>query len=216
MKTNDIIKYVLMAAAAWFLYRWLEDNGYLGGAAAIPGGGGSQQQLPPQNTQQPGQTQPPQNQQQQPPSNQGPGSNVPPGGGGVSSGSLKDQLWNAAKNEANPNAGLLHFWQWNHYLPSNVARPDPFAMTGWAQTPLGRQPVSIEDVETTPLSIDQYWALVQPILAPGMSGVARPGQSNLSGVNHWNQQSSQWAGGPGNSGGGMSGFRGRSGFGGGL
>lgn len=116
-------------------------------------------------------------------------------GSGQSAGSAgqsttaKDQLWNAAKSEAASNGNRLNFWQFNYHLPSNLAKPDPFALgdAAWAGTPLGRQPVTPAEVINTPLTLDQYWSMVAGPL--GLSGMRGMGS-----VNHWGAQASVWSG----------------------
>lgn len=199
MKTQDIVKYALMAAAAYLAYRWLVSQGMIpdllgiaggaqgqlpaggNGAGNSAGNGQAQQQQTGGNGQQPQQT-------GGQSSSSGAGSNTTDGGN-YGSGSLKEQVWEAAKNEATPNAGLLHFWQWNYYLPGGVAKPNPYDMD-WSA--IGMEvPGSDDAMKATPLTIDQWWTLVQPVLSPGVSGI----QTGMGRVNHWQQQSSRWYGG---------------------
>lgn len=117
-----------------------------------------------------------------------------PGGSrtGASAGqatTVKDQIWNKAKSEAQANGSRLNFWQWNYYLPTNFTKPDPFAMgdAAWAGTPLGRSPINEAEVIGTPLTLDQYYAIVKGPL--GLSG-------GIGSVNHWGMQASAWSGYP--------------------
>ena len=200
MKTQDIIMYAVLAAAAYIAYRWLVQQGMIpdllgiGGGTQVPGGSG-QQQIPSgtgQQQQQQGGGGGGQQQQQGggsgsggngQSSSSGAGSNTT--GGGTASGSIKEQVDLASRNEAIPNAGLLHFWKWNYYLPSGIAKPSPFDLD-WSV--LGQQtPANAAAVESTPLTLDQWWSLVQPQVSPGVAGLGR--------VNHWGQQPSQWHGG---------------------
>lgn len=104
--------------------------------------------------------------------------------------SVKEAVWNAAKNEANAMNGKLHFWSWNYYLPEGVNRINPFTLNDavWAGTSLGRKPVNEAEVQNTLLTLDQWWGMVSPQL--GLSGMGR----TFRGVNSWGQQPSQWLG----------------------
>lgn len=100
----------------------------------------------------------------------------------------KDALWSAAQGEATANGGRLHFWSWNYYLPDTVSKPDPFALgdAAWSGTPLGSSPKNEQEVLNTMLTLDQYWAMVAPVV--GLSG-------GMSGINGWGGISSAWWGG---------------------
>jgi hypothetical protein len=126
-----------------------------------------------------------------------PGSNTAPGGSGGAGGDVKQQVWEAAKNEANQSGGLLHFWQWNYHLPGNLAKVDPFTVPAnlW---PAGVKPTDAAQVQATPLTLDQWWSMVK---GPMGLGNYEPG-----GINHWSQQASQWYGGDDDSGGALGRF----------
>ena len=186
MKQDPLIKILLIVGGGYLAYRWAVSQGMIPDMLGIAGG---VQATPAQPS--PGMvSQPssgvPASTSAAPPvtapytggtTTGGAGSNTPPGGSGTP-GSVKDQLWNAAKGVAIPNNGKLHYWEWNYFLPSNVAKPDPFAVPGWENTPLGRPPASEAEVMNTPLTIDQYWSMTAPVL--GLSGI--------QGVNHWASQ----------------------------
>jgi hypothetical protein len=184
---GGVVKYAAIGAAIYFGYRWAVGEGmipdYVGLAsdvAPISNGG----QVPITNTtgQTPG---------QQNDAGQQVGSNTV-GGGQSGGGNVKDQVWQAAKGEATANGGELHFWQWNFYLPANLPAVDPFAVPEslWQATKLGRKPLGVDDVQNTPLTIDQWWAMVK-----GPMGLGRVNGNGMAGVNWWGQQASLYEGG---------------------
>jgi hypothetical protein len=194
MDTGEILRYAAIGAAIWFAYRWAVSMGYIEDYIGIAGdvvpvpqvpasaqGGGTPATTPQPSTQ----TQPAQNTGGSSAGNT-PGSNTAPGGTGGSGGDVKAQVWEAAKNEANNSGGLLHFWQWNYYLPANLPKVDPFAVPA-SMWPGGTKPTDAAQVQATPLTVDQWWAMVSGPM--GLSGY------EAAHVNHWSQQASLWYGG---------------------
>lgn len=192
MDTNDIIRYAVIAAGAYFGYRWAVSQGMIGDVLGIAGDVAPYPgtALPP-GQQAPGQFPGQQldDQPQQPSDTSGggtPGDNTAPGGTGGAVGDVKAQVWEAAKSEANQSGGMLHFWQWNYYLPADLPKVDPFQIPA-SQWPNGEKPLDAAQVQATPLTIDQWWAMVKGPM--GLGGLYRPG-----GVNHWSQPSSIYYG----------------------
>ena len=181
--TTQIMKYAAIGAAIWFGYRWAVSMGYIQDYIGIAGDVVPVPALPPGQQQQ---------LDIQPSPNTGgssagntPGSNTAPGGSGGAGGDVKGQVWESAKHEANQSGGLLHFWQWNFYSPGNLAKVDPFSVPA-SLWPGGNKPTDAAQVQATPLTIDQWWAMVK-----GPMGL---GHYEQGGINHWSQQSSQWYG----------------------
>lgn len=181
---GGVIKYAAIGVAIYFGYRWAVGEGmipdYVGLASdVVPM---PQPQVPITNTtgQTPG---------QQNDAGQQVGGNVVQGGQSAG-GNVKDQVWQAAKGEATANGGKLHFWQWNFYLPANLPAVDPFTVPDslWLATSLGHKPLGVDDVQGTPLTIDQWWAMVK-----GPMGLGRI--NGMAGVNWWGQQASLYEGG---------------------
>ncbi len=185
MKGQDLIKYAAMAVAAYVLYQWLKNNGYLGPATqqALPPaqGGGVPATYPhqPVGAQYPTGGGTPPAQQQPPTQQEGPtGGNTPPPP--ANGGDIKSQTAAAAQQKGAPSK--MNFWDWNFYLPQGVTRPDPFATNPdlWE----GGVPVDVPDVQSRLLTVDQWWVIAQS----GMSGVPQAGMGK---VNHWGQAASQ-------------------------
>src|SRR5690554_4575169 len=108
MKTQDIIKYALMAAAAWLAYVWLRDQGFLAQLGIGPAENWAPQTP---NVPQPGQVGAPRGPGPAQPTQPTPGqdgTNTPPGGSN-STGSLKEQLRIASQSTAAAAGGLMHF-----------------------------------------------------------------------------------------------------------
>lgn len=184
MDTSEILRYAAIGAAVWFGYRWAVSMGYIDDVIGIAGD--VVPQLPAGNGQEPANAQPA-------PSTGGstPGQNTQPGGSGGAGGDVKQQVWEAAKGEAESSGGLLHFWQWNYYLPGHLAKVDPFSVPA-SQWPSGEKPVDAAQVQATPLTLDQWWAMVKGPMGLGQVGQLTPDGQN---VNHWGQQASLWYGG---------------------
>lgn len=175
---GGMLYWAAIGGAIWFAYRWAVGSGMIPDYIGIAG-----DVVPPVQPQ----YVPPDQQVGAGASNdtgQGAGSNVPAGGTGGAGGNVKDQVWNAAKSEANANGGKLNFWQWNYYLPNNLPAVDPFAVPP-SQWPGGNKPADAVGIQSTPLTIDQWWGMVKGPM--GLGG-------GMGTVNHWGQQSSLWPG----------------------
>ena len=128
MKGQDILKYALIAVAAYLLYKYAVEQGWLG-APELPGlppTPGGQPQLQPPAVQPPAQppTQPP----AQPPA-----------------ATTKDRVGQAAR--AAGYAGTLTFDQWNYFYGQVAARPGPAIEDAFPGVP-----------RETQMTLDQWWA----------------------------------------------------------
>lgn len=112
MKGADVLKYVLIAAAAYMLYKWAQEQGWFG-QPQLPGQPpGPQPQLPPGQPAQPP-AQPP----VQPPAAL----------------TTKDRVAQAARTAG--YAGTLTFDQWNYLYAEVTGRPGPAIEDAFAGVP---------------------------------------------------------------------------------
>lgn len=105
MKGEEILKYFLIAAAAYLLYRWAQEQGWFGQATLPPG------------------TRPPGPQPQLPPPQQQPGQPAQPPAQPPAALSTKERIAQAARTAG--YAGTLTFDQWNYFYAQVAGRPGP-------------------------------------------------------------------------------------------
>lgn len=201
MKSKDLIKYVAAAIAAFFGYRWAVENGYIADSLGLLGGQTVAGLLPQAQPQ--AQLQPPQAQPQPPvgapkpppqpngataPSNggtsSGPGANVPPGGTGGNGGDIGESVATAVRAARAAMGGgatlAMNFWNWNFYLPANVAKLDPFAIPDatWQSATGVPKPATTEAMQALKMTSEQWYHLSK-------------GAWGLGAINHWGQRTSQ-------------------------
>jgi hypothetical protein len=86
---NNAVKWLLFAGAGYLVYKYLTEQGFIGGGAAIPAGG-----------------------------DEGAGGEAggETGGGGAAAGTMKQQVFDRAKGAMGADwSGKLNADQWNHY-----------------------------------------------------------------------------------------------------
>lgn len=140
MKGGDILRYALIAVAAYLLYKYAQEQGWLGGVTALPPGQPQPQpQLPPAQPQPPAQPPPAQ----------------PPAEPPVAV-TTKDRVLQMAR--ASGNIGTLTFDQWNWFYAQVTSRPGPpieDAFPGVARD--------------TQMTVDQWWAGISQIGFSGLA-----------------------------------------------
>lgn len=115
----------------------------------------------------------------------GAGSNVPPGGSG-GGGDLNESVANAvraARAAMGKGADLqMNYWNWNFYLPANVAKLDPFAIpsAAWKSATGADKPQTVAQMQGMMLTSEQWYHL-----SKGMWGLG-----GMGAINHWGQRAS--------------------------